>query len=82
MLDAAHGESVSTAGKTVQRIDVGGVEVQTARCSTAGSGGRRRPIVALGADIRQATRRAVAVARSRRFSSNRWNENRKGNLSE
>ena len=67
MLDAAHGEAESTAGRTIQRIDVGGVEVQSTRRSRAGSGGRRRPVVALGADVRQATRRAVAVARSKRL---------------
>ena len=64
MLDAAHGKSRCPIG-VVQRVHVAGVEVQIARVSVAGSIGRRRVDVAVRADIRQGSRRIVAVARSR-----------------
>ncbi len=91
MLDAAHGEAVSTV-IVVQRVDDAGIEAQVARVGAACEVGRRRPVVTVRADIhihasflasaqlvqaqlcprlieniRQGSRRVVAVARSRRM---------------
>ena len=64
-LDAAHGKSPAAivAVKRRYRIRDG---AQKTSIGTAGSGRRRRPTAGLPADIRQNTRRRVAVARSRR----------------
>ena len=64
MLDAAHGEGVGPIA-VVQRVHEARVEPQTARAVIAGSVGRRRPVIAVRADVRQGSRRSVAVARSR-----------------
>ncbi len=75
MLDAAHGEAVRTIivpDRAYSRIE----QSQVARIGTACLR-RRRPIVAMRTDIRQGSRRVVAVARSRR-TSNHSNEWRKG----
>lgn len=63
--DAAHGETVG-AGGPVQRPHVARAEEQVARIVVAGVVGRRAPDIALRADVRQGSRRVVAVARSRR----------------
>jgi len=63
MLDAAHGEAVSTV-IVVQRVDDAGIEAQVARVGAACEVGRRRPVVTVRADIRQGSRLTVAVARS------------------
>ncbi len=68
MLDAAHGQGVGTV-RVVQRVDVARSEVQEARVDAAGRVGRRGPIVALRADVRQGSRRVVAVARGRATSA-------------
>ena len=67
-LDAAHGEGRGTV-HTIQHEHGARTEMNAA-CA-AGTGpvreiGRGRPKVALGPDVRQGSRRAVAVARSRR----------------
>jgi hypothetical protein len=64
-LDAAHGKSPAAivAVKRRYRIRDG---TQKTSIGAAGSGRRRRPTADLSADIRQNTRRRVAVARSRR----------------
>ena len=64
-LDAAHGKSPAAivAVKRRYRIRDG---TQKTCIGAAGSGRRRRPTAGLSADIRQNTRRRVAVARSRR----------------
>ncbi len=64
-LDAAHGKSPAAivAVKRRYRIRDG---TQKTSIGAAGSGRRRRPTAGLSADIRQNTRRRVAVARSRR----------------
>ena len=64
MLDAAHGEGVG-AIVVVQRVHGARIEVQVARVAIVCAVGRRRQIVAVRADIRQGSRRNVAVARSR-----------------
>ena len=64
MLDAAHGEAVGPVG-SVQRPHVARAEEQVARIVVAGVVGRRAPDIALRADVRQGSRRVVAVARSR-----------------
>ena len=64
MLDAAHGERNGTV-PPVQRVHVARVEVQVTRTMVAGKIRRRCPTVALNADVRQVSRRPVAVARSR-----------------
>ncbi len=66
MLDAAHGVGIRTV-PSIQRVDVARIEVQVACADTAGGSGRRRPVVALGADAAQSTRLTVAVTRSRGF---------------
>ncbi len=66
MLDAAHGVGIRTV-PSIQRVDVARSEVQVACADTAGGSGRRRPVVALGADAAQSTRLTVAVTRSRGF---------------
>ncbi len=66
MLDAAHGVGIRTV-PAIQRVDVARSEVQVACADTAGGSGRRRPVVALGADAAQSTRLTVAVTRSRGF---------------
>lgn len=63
-LDAAHGETYGTV-PPVHRVHVARVEIDAPRVIIAGSIGRRRPAVALDADIVQGSRRPVAVARSR-----------------
>ena len=63
MLDAAHGKAVA-ASAAVVGIDVGGIESQVAHIGTARRLGRRRPAVAIRADIRQGSRRLDAEARS------------------
>ena len=65
MLDAAHGEGRGPIG-VVQRVHVARVEVQVTRVAVACGIGRRGVDVAVRADIRQGSRRIVAVARSRR----------------
>ena len=65
MLDAAHGEGRGPIG-VVQRVDVRRVEVQVTRVVIARGVRRRGVDVAVRADIRQGSRRIVAVARSRR----------------
>ena len=65
MLDAAHGDTVGPVA-VVQRVDDRRIEVQVARVVIACAVGRRRPTVAVRADIRQGSRLTVAVARSRR----------------
>ncbi len=50
MLDAAHGEAVSTV-IVVQRVDDAGIEAQVARVGAACEVGRRRPVVTVRADI-------------------------------
>ncbi len=64
-LDAAHGKSPAAivAVKRRYRTRDG---TQKTSIGAAGSGRRRRPTAGLSADIRQNTRRRVAVARSRR----------------
>ena len=64
MLDAAHGETVSTV-VVVQRIHNPRIEAQVAGVDTARGVRRRRPIVAVRADVRQGSRLAGAVTRSR-----------------
>ena len=64
MLDAAHGEAVSTI-VIVQRIYERRVEIQVTGVGTA-RGRRRRPAEALRADIVQGSRITDAVARGRR----------------
>ena len=64
MLDAAHGEAVSAA-VGMQRIHVTRFEEQEAGTGAARLG-RRRPRIAVRADIVQCSRRSVAEARSRR----------------
>ena len=73
MLDAAHGETVGPA-RSVERVHVACIEVQVCRVDTASSIGRRRPIVAARADIRQGSRLTQADARGRREKNNRWDE--------
>ncbi len=71
MLDAAHGKT----GGTVPRfewVNVVCVEVQIAHFDLVGSKRRGRERVPVRADVRQGSRRFVAVARSRAIS-NRWN---------
>ncbi len=63
-LDAAHGETYGTV-PPVHRVHVARVEIDAPRVVIAGIVGRRRPAVALDADVRQGSRRPVAVARSR-----------------
>ena len=63
-LDAAHGETYGTV-PPVHRVHVARVEIDAPRVVIAGSIGRRRPAVALDADVGQGSRRPVAVARSR-----------------
>ena len=66
MLDAAHGESVSTI-IAMQRVHVACIEPKESAIGIAGSIGSRRPVVAIRTDTRQCSRLAVAVARSRRM---------------
>ena len=63
-LDAAHGETYGTV-PPVHRVHVARVEIDAPRVVVAGIVGRRRPAVALDADVGQGSRRPVAVARSR-----------------
>ncbi len=63
MLDAAHGERVGPV-VVVKRVHARSIEEETARVEIAGSSRRRRPPMALRADVRQGSRLAVAVARS------------------
>ena len=64
MLDAAHGEALS-ARITAHWIHVAGIEPQTARIGIAAGVGCRGPVEAVRADVRQVSRRVVAVTRSR-----------------
>ena len=68
MLDAAHGEAVRTK-IAVLWIHITGSEVHVAYIGSAGCGRRRSPVIALGADASQCSRRAIAVARSRRVKA-------------
>ncbi len=64
MLDAAHGEAVGPI-RVVQGVHGARIEVQVACVRIARGVGRRRPVIAVRADVRQGSRRGVAVARSR-----------------
>ena len=71
MLDAAHGKT----GGTVPRLEWANEvceEAQIAHFGLVGSKRRGRERVPVRADVRQGSRRFVAVARSRAIS-NRWN---------
>ena len=72
-LDAAHGKGVGTV-VPAKRVHVARVEVQVGCVDLAGRPRRRRPVVAGRADASQDSRLTVAVARSTRFSGNRWIE--------
>ena len=52
-------------GKTEASVECDRAEEQVARIVVAGVVGRRAPDIALRADVRQGSRRVVAVARSR-----------------
>ena len=62
MLDAAHGIGIRTV-PSIQRVHVTRVEVEVSRIIAAGDVRRRRPAVALRADVVQGTRLTVAEAR-------------------
>ena len=64
MLDAAHGESVTTIIR-LQREHVAPVEMKACRVVRSRQIGRGRPQQALVSDACQGPRRFVAVARSR-----------------
>ncbi len=64
MLDAAHGESSSPISG-VHRVHVARSVIQVTRVVIACGVRRSRPEKAPRADIRQGSRRVVAVARSR-----------------
>ena len=79
MLDAAHRVGPG-ARITAQRIHVARVEPQTTRIGIAGSVRRGRPVQAVRADVRQGSRRVVAVTRSRQWVAIAGMNDRKGTL--
>ena len=70
-MDAAHGKGRCPA-RVVQWAHVVRVHSKEGRVDTAGSIGRRGMVEAPRADVRQASRRFVAVARSRRVKQSLW----------